>query len=256
MLSSVNHIENPCMNTVWRIALVLILLSCLGYGCSKSTKHENIGLTPQANEEAELISLYLSGELVAPDWLYGQVLEDLTSIRSTFGDDFDAITRTTFMPPWVVSCIIIGFDDTTAQKVANGEYHDWDAFNEKYQVIKIDTGFIQPMDAVVLYFKGRLHPRRLAEQYAILPGVKYTGPNGLFGDWPNIYPRKTRDGITYLFRNGWGDCPSGCIHNEYWYFISKANQPVFIGHWTRPGGPPEPDWWFEARLNIELYHRW
>jgi hypothetical protein len=134
MLSSANHIEDSGMNTVWRIALVLILLSCLACSCSQSTKYENIGLTPWANEEAELMALCLSGELVAPACLYRQVLNDLAAIRFVFSDDFKPINHITFMPPWIVSCLIIGFDDNTAQKVANGEYHAWDELNNKYQV--------------------------------------------------------------------------------------------------------------------------
>lgn len=245
-----------------RITLVVILLSCFIISCSKSTKNENgnentepppVEFTPKENEEAELVALCLSGELVAPDSLYNQILSDLAAIRATFGDTFDVVNRIKFKPPWIAGCLVIGFDDTTAQQIPNGEYHAWDELNQQYQVTNIDTTLIHIVSAAVLYFKGRLHPWRLAELYAALPAVRYTYPNVGFGDWPNIYARQIGEGITYLFRDAWGDCPSGCIYSEYWYFIFEGDQPVFIGHWAPDEDPNEPDWWEEARLNREHY---
>lgn len=245
-----------------RITLVVILLSCFIISCSKSTKNENgnentepppIEFTPKENEEAELIALCLSGELVAPDSLYNQILSDLAAIRATFGDTFEVVNRIKFSPPWVAGCLIIGFDDSTVQQIRNGQYHAWDSLNQQYQVTKIDTIVFDWLGIALLSFEGRLHPYRLAEVYAVLPGVWAASPNGIRGDYPNIYARQTGSGLTYLFRDAWGDCPSGCIYSEYWHFIFEGDQPVFIGHWAPDEDPNEPDWWEEARLNREHY---
>ena len=241
------------MINVWRIPLMLILSSCLVISCSKLASNEGSKLTPKDNAEAELIALCLSGNLVAPDSLYKQVLSHLATIRSTFGNNYECLNRITFVPPWRVGRLIIGLDDTTAQKVANAEYQAWDELNKKYQVTKINTGLLEFIGSTVLYFKGRLHPCRLAELYADLPGVRHAEPNGRIGDSPNIYPRQTGDGITYLFRDAWGDCPSGCIYSEYWYFVFEEKQPILIGHWAPHEDPQEPDWWNEAKENIEQF---
>lgn len=244
------------MINVWRATLVLILSSCLVISCLKLASNEESKLTPKDNAEAELIALCLSGNLIAPDSLYKQVLSDLAAIRSTFGDDFERLNRITFVPPWRAGGLIIGFDDTTAQNVANGEYQAWDELNKKYQLTKINTRLIGFIGTTELYFKGRLHPRRLAGLYADLPGVSYTELNGRIGDSPNIYPRQTEDGITYLFRDAWGDCASGCIYSEYWYFVFEEKQPILIGHWVPHEEPQEPHWWDEAKQNIEQFHEW
>ena len=60
--------------------------------------------------------------------------------------------------------------------------------------------------------------------------------------------RQTDSGISYLFRHGWGDCPAGCLHNEYWYFIVENGAPSFLGH--RAADAPEPEWWDEAESNL------
>ncbi len=249
------------MFNVGRITLVLILSFYSVITCSRPINNTYIEPpppehTPKENEEAELITLCLSGNLVAPDDLYNQALEDLVAIRSTFGAEFESIKHITFRTPWIVGSLIVGFNDATAQKVANGEYYAWDEPNKKYQVTKIDKGLVGSIGSVVLHFKGRLHPRRLAKLYAVLPGVRYAQPNVRIGDSPTIYPRKIESGITYLFRAAWGDCPSGCINSVYWYFVVEGDQPVFIGHWTPNEESQKPDWWDEANQNIEQYREW
>ncbi len=236
------------------IVVTVIIIAAVGVGAYFLLKGGEF--FPKDNEEAELIALCLSGDLVAPDNLYNRVLDDLTVIRSAFGDNFEPINRITFVPPWVVGRLIIGFDDNTAQEVANGEYHAWDELNKRYEVTEIDTHLVESIGFAWLYFKGRLHPRRLAELYGVLPGVSYTQPSSRLGDSPNVYPRQTGDGITYLFRDAWGDCPAGCIYSEYWYFIFEGNQPVFIGHWAPHENPEEPAWWDEAKQNKEQYRQW
>lgn len=247
------------MVKVWRIALLLSFLSYGLVSCSNPfnpLNNQDTELTPEGDEEAELIALCLSGELSAPDDLYNRVLRDLAVIRVRFGDEYESIQSIRFRPPWVVGCIIMSFNDSTADEVANGEYHAWDELNQKYQVTEIDTSSIR-YKWIVLYFKDKLHPRRLSELYGALPGVRYAEPNHIFGDSPNVYPRQTRLGITYLFRNAWGDLPSGALCNEYWYFtVYEWIQAIFIGHWDPYRDPKEPGWWDEARKNIELYRSW
>jgi hypothetical protein len=245
-----------------RITLFLVLLSLLPVSCSNpfNPSTGDYDFIPKdndrENEEAELIALCLSGNISAPDTLYNRLLEDLTNIRSSYGDMFTQVNAIRFRAPWVPSCIIIGFEPGTSQLVANRQYNAWDKLNEQYQVTEIDLSSIK-YDWVLLRFKGRLHPRRLSELYSKLSGVRYAEPNFIIGDSSNIYPRQTTiSGLTYLFRNGWGDCFSGCISNEYWYFVAhELSETIFIGYWNPQQDSKEPDWWSEAKQNIEQYRK-
>jgi hypothetical protein len=105
---------------------------------------------------------------------------------------------------------------------------------------------------IILSFEGRLHPERLAELYMKIPSVVSAGPNHFFGDWSNVYPWFIDDGLSYLFREAWGDCPSGCMYSCYWYFEATISGVNSIGTWCPPG--PEPEWWEEAK--IALFHYW
>jgi hypothetical protein len=57
---------------------------------------------------------------------------------------------------------------------------------------------------------------------------------GLGGDGNRIYAFAHDDGFRLIFKRGSGDCPSGCIDNEYWYFATDAAcAPVLAGHHAR-----------------------
>jgi hypothetical protein len=53
------------------------------------------------------------------------------------------------------------------------------------------------------------------------------------------------DGIYYLFRDAWGDCLSGCIFEQFWFYKVEEYVPSFIGHWDPQEDPEEPEWWPE-----------
>lgn len=229
----------------------LILIPC---GCKDALLDQDFEPSSEDIGEAEIMALCLSGEITAPEDLVDQILDDLLYIRNNFGGNSNPIDSIRFHPPWVPGCIIIGFDDSTAQKIIRGEYDAWDTLNEEYPVFEIDTNFIPGFSyIVVLFFEDTLNSRRLSELYEDLPGVRYSGPNHYGGDGPNVYPRIEGDGITYLFRDAWGDCPAGCIVNEYWYFGSSRGHPVFIGHWAPQDNPSEPFWWSLAKQNKEQH---
>jgi hypothetical protein len=199
------------------------------------------------------MAICLSGELVAQDSLYNQILNDLASIRATFGDTIEVLNQIKFRTPWQSGYLWIGFDTSAIQQIRNGQYHAWDSLNQQYQVTYIDTSFFDFIGFALLRFKGRLHPYRLVELYSVLPGVNVASPSGIFGDAPNIYARHSEVEMTYLFRNAWNDCPAGCIDNEYWYFVFEGNQPLLVGYWPQYQQHQPPDWWEEAKLNKAQY---
>lgn len=209
-------------------------------------------IQPPASEEARLMALSLSGEIQPPQTLAREIQAHLTQIRAQYGNIDAVINSLSYRPPWVPGRIIIRVDTTTNRMIKEGSYRAWDALNLKYQLLekKILSSF------VVLSFNGILHSRHLATHYTNLPGVQYAEPDGYAGDSPNIYPRSTPSGLTYLFRYAWGDCPSGCIYNKYWYFIITPTGPKLIGSWDPQGQPSQPSWWPDAKENIDQYRNW
>ena len=122
--------------------------------------------------------------------------------------------------------------------------------------MEIELDLIDFIHVAVLYFKKDLNPTALGEFYKELPGVNYVEPNYMIGDSSNIFPRQTDSGMTYLFYRGSGDCPSGCIYKDYWYFSCFNNNCSFIGRILSSDNSNKPYWWEEAEKNITLYRSW
>ncbi len=242
-----NVLPEPC-----RSAFILLLLSLLSAGCYKSSApyNNNHQYTFEDRAEADVIAICLSGAITAPQGLSRRVLADLAEIRSRFGEEFGQINAIRFKAPWDPSRVTLHFDSETSQLVAKGQYHAWDELNQRFQVSNIELR----EDYAKLSFKGQLHAHRVSELYEELPGIRYANMAFLM-DGSRLYPSgQEMSEMRYLFKYAWGDCEAGCIMGEFWYFIvSASGETRFVGNWDPYKEPQVPDWWADAKLNIELY---
>jgi hypothetical protein len=207
--------------------------------------------TPRENAEAETAALWLSGDLIAPEDLYHAIRDDLAAIRGGHLDSVPQIA-TRFFPPWVVTQLIVLPDDATWDKIRNGEPNAIDSLNVVFHATKLDSLRVSNLLAIIS-FEGRLHPEKLAEIYAVQAGVIYAEPNGYCCDWDNVYPWEHDGHMTYLFRNGYGDCPSGCIYSDFWYFRRVDGQTEYVGAYSTEHDPVPPDWWDEAKVAFRRF---
>jgi hypothetical protein len=67
-----------------------------------------------------------------------------------------------------------------------------------------------------------------------------------------MYPRKIRDGISYLYLRRWNEVAGAPIYINYHYFECKFDDVKYLGIYD-PQIPVTPDWWIEAEKNLELY---
>lgn len=76
-----------------------------------------------------------------------------------------------------------------------------------------------------LIFSRPYNPVQLAEAIKGEYSLKYAEPNGITGTSQTItFNRKSPTQYEYTFMQGWGDCPSGCIHKHFWVFsVSDTN---------------------------------
>ena len=183
------------------------------------------------------MALWLSEELSPPQELYLRLLRDLRAIRSAYAGSKERINQIRFWAPWAVSRTIVGFDEETHPLVEAGDYHALDGLNETHQLSRI-TSLFGP--SLLLQFEGLLHPERLSELYAPLPGVIYAVRNGIVGDASNIIPSTGTGGITYIFRDAWGDCPAGCIYERTWEFLVGPDGEPNLVEVTEPGSTLPP----------------
>jgi hypothetical protein len=197
-----------------------------------------------------MMALWLSGDLEAPSHLYSTIVVQLSKIRSEFDESIPQV-RIGFRPPWMPGMILLKVTDEAKGFLRRGEYRDLDSLNAALGLAEMDTSLLGAINLIDLTFKDHLHPERLSEIYERVPSVIRAGPNGYVGDSPNVYPWGRGSRIAYLFREAWGDCPSGCIVNRYWYFECSGGDCSYVGYWG--GCTAEPDWWDDAERGMQAF---
>jgi hypothetical protein len=208
-------------------------------------------LAPRENSEAERAAVWLSGELVAPEDLYLAIKTDLEAIRTGYGDNITELDIG-FKEPWQLSAILLGVTDLGREKLRDGHWPEFSALNDQFQLSELDTTRLERMNLAILTFEGRQHPDRIADPYSALEGVRHAEPNHRCCDWSNVYPWQLDEGMTYLWRSAWGDCPAGCIHSHFWYFRVTDAGIEYVGTYELRVDP-EPPWWDEAKTAYEFF---
>jgi len=241
-------------------SLVVLLVSCDDKSLSPTPpKDTDFSLTPMENEEAELAALHLSGKLIAPLPLYEQIKEELELIRETWSDSITHVNMV-FDPYWKESNIKVYVSQATYDSMISGQYHHWDSLNDYYGIDTIVFGHYSFTDQqwANLYFKGRLNPLLLVDIYAGLPG--FISVNSVvtlpFGDGPILALLRDQDTIKYFFSYAYGDCPSGCLNSEIYYFTIDKGAAVYHGLWKSTifePDPPPPNWADTAIEAFKVY---
>ncbi len=246
---------------------LLLMIALLAVACERRNPTTNdpghsppideinpIDLTPRENAEAEESALFISGEIVAPQDLYEQVLDGFIRLREKFADSISYVNIPFFMP-FNSNGFTMSMSDFAVMAIRAGDYVAWDSLNNYYNYSNIDT-VADPWGYFYVYIKyeGRLNTSKIANMYEKFPGVLWASAGGYIGDRPHSYPWVDSAGnLSFLIRNAWGDCPAGCIMSHYYYFKMQEGEIEYIGNWeaTYPFTPP--GWWDEAKVAADAF---
>ncbi len=242
---------------------MLVTISTFIFGCEEKAfnpaipKVPDFPLPPMENLEAELASMYLSGELVAQVPLYDQFRNEVSLIRNTWEDSIYH-TAIEFTTPFIISEVLIITTGAVYDSMKSGVYHHWDSLNSYYGIDSIQFVFRnEDFSLVVIYFKGRLNSNILADKYSLLPGITYAEPNGYVGEFPVILPIQFGKVIKYFFNYAHEDCFDGCDYYDVFYFTVSNDSAYYHGSysfnvWSIPS--QEPSWFDTARMAYQEYH--
>ncbi|MCX6339936.1 MAG: hypothetical protein NTX71_08460 [Candidatus Aureabacteria bacterium] len=182
------------------------------------------------DQEAAVLALETSGELLPPEDLYNQIHADLAAIRLAYPD----MNMVTHMPPWTPGELEVTLTPEAMDQYKKGEYHGLDVLNVEYGPVKI-----VPYDTcLVLRFTQPYHPSVLAVYYGEADGVSRVEPAYIAGDGSRIRVFIPH----YEFNFGWGDCPAGCIFRHYWDYTVVDGSVTLVkeGGDLLPGVTPDP----------------
>lgn len=216
--------------------------------------------TPRANEEAELMAIWLSNEIVAPDSLYEELSGKVGTLRAGLTATVPELGQIEFILPVPESKLIVDLADSAAQEFRAGSYDAWDTLNALLGVTSIDTNsHFDYFRMVVLAFSGRYNPHKVETWYLELPGVGYASTSGRAGDWSVLLPWYVDGELVFFLREGSGDCPSGCLHSEVWYFRPAGESYSLSDTWSSCAElpcDPAPGWYAEWQAAKHRYFYW
>ncbi len=209
--------------------------------CGHGTAAE-IAMTPRADQSLEHLALEMGGTFTADQAIYDRVVADVTAFRSAHPEIAAVEHLGTYRPDEVLLVV----PPSVYQEMAAGTYTAWDCLNSWYDLSEVEPE--QYSDRyVTLVFDGVYDIPTLATDYAALPGVTTAQPNGI-NAFVELCGKISGATYEYVIRQGSGDCPAGCIHEDLTYFTSAPGEaPVLQDTWSGDVGDPRPAWADDCR---------
>jgi len=159
-------------------------------------------------------------------WLDSTLARHIDSALTVTREAYDTLTIYHTWLDYVPNMLLMGLDTFSASwdngYVFTGD-SSLDSLNTHYHSESVNPVFdIAPY--YTLTFAQPLQMERLANVYLTDPAVIWAGPNynGEYG--PNIWAMFKYNSWLFIFLYGWGDCPAGCIHRDYWYVSLDSNR--------------------------------
>lgn len=161
----------------------------------------------------------------------------LARIRTSW-PDMAAITA---HPLWQPGRLIVHSDPSLGGRVlrALGErgtlapfctgHTGFDALNRAVGLRAVTT-FPHLPDMFVVEFDSNLDVPGVAARYEAVDGMIAASPDAPTGDSPGIQVLRSNGEWFLVFREAWGDCPSGCMYSELHFFIADERRVVRILH--------------------------
>lgn len=195
--------------------LVLGLVVLMGAGMNSAPS--------QACNDNTIIALEISGEPLAPTWMINQIAMDLMTIRLLYPE----VAEITARPDWIPGGVLVRLSGDAWEDYQAGEYTALDSMNTLLGASIISE---YPMISL-LYLRTEecYHPDFLVAEYGQIEGIIYAEPNGVGGDGDDIF--STEVGY-YTFKHGYGDCPAGCIYEDYWVFQVDGGTVTLLDQYT------------------------
>lgn len=186
-----------------------------------------------------------------PDRLEREIGDVLRLIRSRY----PAMTEITTRPP--VSTILLSIEGSLRDNIAEGWTESETgaavqfghaALDDLNARLGLETAEFWPATGtVILHFAELAKPRAAVEAYLAIAGVAHAELDELLGDGPDIALSTSDELWHVVMRNAWGDCPAGCIYDE-WHFFTVTN-----GHVIRMDEEialDMPEFWFLKLLVV------
>lgn len=196
--------------------------------------------SPPPYTDADVLALEISDSLLAPATMVSQISQDLAAIHNAYPGWVEGVDYITVHPDWVPGNVIVQMTSQAWTDYQNGVFTAFNNLNAQYGPVSFQA--IALPRTLLLVFDALYHPVVLSSIYAQVAGITLAEPNHIFGDGNDITSSQVG---RYLFKRGWGDCPSGCICEHFWDFQVTGGNVTLLSQYGCPtlagvGDTPSP----------------
>jgi len=203
--------------------------------CRSSFPELDLHATPRADPALEQLAISMCPTCVTADpETYARLERDVAAIKAANPDVSTLVHR----PRHDGKTLLVKLSDPAETAVLAGDYAEWDCLNEELGFER--EHLWENTNWAELASPGTYNSEMLVEPYLDLDGIEYVEPNYSSGDGGNICATAGEETWTYVFRNGWGDCPAGCIDSEYWHFSVLGETVTLLDY--APSDAAVPGW--------------
>ncbi|MDE0098500.1 MAG: hypothetical protein OXM87_02630 [Truepera sp.] len=166
----------------------------------------------------------------------GELIAEIEQILSQIRDAYPAMTeigvRETHQPRTLlielkpdlfeaVSRLTNGRGGSAVPRTGHVEF---DTLNASLGLQAVELFPLLPSGPVFFYFGEHLNIDAAIRAYTAIEGVEYAEPDAFLGDGSDIDIHKSRGTWHVIARKAWGDCPSGCLYQELFFFTVKGGE--------------------------------
>jgi hypothetical protein len=204
-----------------KIAAVISIVTLLAFLASCGDEASTGPQTPSDvpyRDEAEVIALFYSGELRAPEALTRRVGLELRSIRSQWSDSIPEVDIG-FLAPWAVSHLHMRFDDTAFLNVLDSQNTEW---NELCNSLEVEYYEYLPglSTWVAVWSETKMNPLLLGEYFVGFPGVNYIHSAERSHPYGPHFVRFEDEGTgKYFFKT---TCSPDLYHTYYYFAVEHG----------------------------------
>jgi hypothetical protein len=185
--------------------------------------------SPPPYTDADILALEISDSLIAPAAMVSQISQDLAAIRAAYPGWVAGVDYVYARANWIPGEIIVQMTVQGWTDYQNGTFTAFNALNTQYGPVTFQA--IALPRTLLLQYPVPYHPVLLSSIYAQVGGIAYAEPNYIYGDGSDITSSQVG---RYLFKRGWGDCPSGCIYKHYWDFQVVGGTVTLLSQYGSP----------------------
>ena len=166
----------------------------------------------------------------------GELIAEIEQILSQIRDAYPAMTELGVRGTHQPRTLLMGLKPDlfeAVSKLANGRggsavprigHVEFDTLNASLGLQAVELFPLLPSGPVIFHFGEHLNIDAAIRAYTAIEGVEYAEPDTFLGDGSDIDAYKSRGTWHAVVRKAWGDCPSGCLYQELFFFTVEGGE--------------------------------